>query len=165
MAPKAMKAMKAAAASAPSPMKAMKAMKAKKAADGEAGERHASISAMGYLKYLQKARKATPEQKEHAANACNLYKTLDPEQKKTFLKKFSDAKDDKNFQWMKDFSQSLTKKETTEKKQHAGHMTRHQLSQMLIIFTCEASSSKPQEDKASSLHACNHIMFVLYLQA
>ena len=118
MAPKGKRAMKAAAS--PKAMKAMKSMKA-----AIADERHESIGPLGYLKYLQTAKKATEEQKDMASQAVALYKGLDPKNKKEFIQKFQTCKDDKSLTWVKDFSESLTKKQETTKKEHANHMTRH----------------------------------------
>ena len=112
-----------AAAAAKRPVKAMKAMKV-------AEDSHDSVGPMGYLKYFQNAKKATAEQKERATEAVALYKGLDSNNKKQFLVKFKEAKDDKSLSWVKDFSESLTKKQETKKKEHANHMTRH------LLCTC-----------------------------
>ena len=114
---------KAAAAGAKKPVKSMKN---KKVAD----DSHDSVGPMGYLKYLQHAKKATDEQKERATEAVTLYKGLDSNNKNQFLVKFKEAKDDKSLSWVKDFSESLTKKQETKKKEHANHMTRH------LLCTC-----------------------------
>ena len=107
------------AAAAKRPVKAMKAMKV-------AEDSHDSVGPMGYLRYL----KATAEQKERVAGAVTLYKGLDSKNKKEFLQKFREIKDDKTLSWVKDFSESLNKKQETTKKEHANHMTRH------LLCTC-----------------------------